>query len=97
MDRIRSGFFGCGTFLVVLGGVGLLSTFVDMGSSNRAVWAIFYGLADTFGSVTMFSVLTIGVGIILFLLIFLDKEIREGMAEEERKKNAQQNKSRYTR
>jgi hypothetical protein len=96
MERIRSESLGCGALLIFLGGLGLLSTFIDMGS-YRALWVLlFFELADEFSSVTMFSIVTIGVGILIILFILLDEEIRQGKAEKELEKSAQQNRSRDT-
>ncbi len=77
MKQIQSSCLGCGGLLVVLGLFGLLSTVVDLGSSNRAVWVAFVTLANNFGSVPMFSIMTIVFGILIILFIILLNELRK--------------------
>ncbi|MEW6401183.1 MAG: hypothetical protein AB1649_05250 [Chloroflexota bacterium] len=90
MKQLESSGIGCAMILITLGALGLLSTVVDLGSSNRAIWVLFEGLAGMFGSMTMFSILAIGVGLLIILFIFLAKEISSGKEEK-----AQAQRSKY--
>ncbi len=78
MKQIQSSGFGCGFLLITLGGLGLLSTVVKLGSSNRAIFQIFFELAKNFGSVTTFSLIVIGVGVVVILMIMLIGELTKG-------------------
>ena len=78
MERIRSGCLGCGSLLMTLGIIGLISTFANLGESRRAILVIFYDLANRFGSVSVFSIITILAGLLLIILVFLEKELRSG-------------------
>jgi hypothetical protein len=61
--------------LITLGGLGLLSTVVNLGSSNRAIFQIFFDLAKNFGSVTTFSYIVIGAGVMVILVALLIGEL----------------------
>ena len=75
MKQIQSSGLGCGFLLITVGALGLLSTVINLGSSNRAIFQIFFDLAENFGSVTTFSLLTIGVGVLLILVFMLLGEL----------------------
>lgn len=77
MKQLQSNCLGCSILLIVLGVMGLISTFFDLGSSNRAVIQLFFLLANVFGSVPKFSLITIGVGVLMILVIFLFNEMRK--------------------
>jgi hypothetical protein len=76
MKQIQSSCFGCSLVLITLGILGLLSTVVNLSSSNRAIFQLFFGLANSFGSVTKFSIITIGVGVLIILAVFLINEFQ---------------------
>ncbi len=78
MKQIQSSGLGCGFLLITVGALGLLSTVINLGSSNRAIFQIFFDLAENFGSVTTFSLLTIGVGVLLILVFMLLGELTRG-------------------
>jgi hypothetical protein len=86
MKQIQSSGFGCGFLLITVGVLGLLSTVVNLGSSNRAIFQIFFELAKNFGSVTTFSLLTIGVGVIVILVIMLIGELTRGETDTRHKR-----------
>lgn len=78
MENIKQGLFGCGGLLVTLGVLGLVSQMVDLGESNRAVWVIFIETAKRSGSVPLFSILLILIGILLCALPFIADAWRKG-------------------
>ena len=86
MKQIQSSFLGCSVLLITLGALGLLSTVVDLGSSNRAIFQLFFGLANSFGSVFKFSIITIGAGLLIILVIFLVNEMGKSAPEKQEKK-----------
>lgn len=75
MKQIQSSGLGCGFVLVTVGVLGWLSTIVDMGTSNRAIFQIFFELARNFGSVSTFSFVVIGVGVVVILVALLIGEL----------------------
>ena len=75
MRQIQSSGFGCGFLLITVGVLGWLSTVVDMGTSNRAIFQIFFELAENFGSVSTFSFIVIGVGVMVILVAMLIGEL----------------------
>lgn len=81
MKQIQSSGIGCGFLLITVGVLGLLSTVMDLGTSNRAVFQIFFELAQNFGSVTAFSFITVGVGVLTLLLVMLIGELAKGDAD----------------
>ena len=78
MKQIQSSGFGCGFLLITLGVLGLLSTVVNLGTSNRAIFQIFFELAKNFGSVTTFSLIVIGAGVVVILVVMLIGELTRG-------------------
>ncbi len=75
MKQIQSSGLGCGFVLVTVGVLGWLSTIVDMGTSDRAIFQIFFELARSFGSVSTFSFVVIGVGVVVILVALLIGEL----------------------
>jgi hypothetical protein len=75
MKQIQSSGLGCGFLLVTVGVLGWLTTVVDLGTSNRAVFQIFFELARNFGSVSTFSFIVIGVGVVVILVALLIGEL----------------------
>lgn len=75
MKQIQSSGMGCGFILVTVGVLGWLSTIVDMGTSDRAIFQIFFELARNFGSVSTFSFVVIGVGVVVILVALLIGEL----------------------
>ena len=75
MKQIQSSGFGCGFLLITVGVLGWLSTVVDMGTSNRAIFQIFFELAENFGSVSTFSLIVIGIGVMVILVAMLIGEL----------------------
>lgn len=75
MKQIQSSGLGCGFVLVTVGVLGWLSTIVDMGTSDRAIFQIFFELARNFGSVSTFSFVVIGVGVVVILVALLIGEL----------------------
>ena len=86
LKQIQSSCLGCGVLMIIMGIVGLFSTVMNVGSSNRTSWQLFFGLAKSFGSVPIFSIVTIVLGILLILFIYLLNEYRKTEAEEKAKK-----------
>ena len=86
LKQIQSSCLGCGVLMIIMGILGLLSTVMNVGSSNRTSWQLFFGLAKSFGSVPIFSIVTIVLGILLILFIYLLNEYRKTEAEEKAKK-----------
>ena len=86
MKQTQSSCLGCAVILIVLGMLGLCSTVFDLGRSNRAIIQLFFLLANAFGSVPKFSMITIGAGILIFLVTFLMNEINRGKTEAGQKK-----------
>ena len=76
--KLQASLFGCGGLLITLGGLGLVSLFVDLGESNRAVWVIFIDMAKRSGSVPLFSILLILFGVLFGALPFLADAWRKG-------------------
>jgi hypothetical protein len=77
VKQVKSYAIGCGGLLITLGLLGLLSMVLDLGTSRRAIWVLFMGLANSFGSVLLFSILTIFVGGLLIAVVFLIEELRK--------------------
>lgn len=75
MKQIQSSGFGCGFLLITVGVLGWLTTVLDMGTSNRAIFQIFFELAENFGSVSTFSLIVIGVGVMVILVAMLIGEL----------------------
>lgn len=75
MKQIQSSGLGCGFLLITVGVLGWLSTVIDLGTSNRAVFQIFFELARNFGSVSTFSFIVIGVGVVVILVVMLIGEL----------------------
>lgn len=75
MKQIQSSGFGCGFLLITVGVLGWLTTILDMGTSNRAIFQIFFELAENFGSVSTFSLIVIGVGVMVILVAMLIGEL----------------------
>lgn len=75
MRQIQSSGFGCGFLLITLGVLGWLSTVVDLGTSNRAVFQIFFEMARNFRSVTTFSFIVAGAGVMVILVALLIGEL----------------------
>ncbi len=75
MKQIQSSGLGCGFLLITVGVLGWLSTVIDLGTSNRAVFQIFFELAKNFGSVSTFSFIVIGVGVVVILVVMLIGEL----------------------
>ena len=75
MKQIQSSGFGCGFLLITVGVLGWLTTILDMGTSNRAIFQIFFELAEYFGSVSTFSLIVIGVGVMVILVAMLIGEL----------------------
>lgn len=86
MKYIQSSCLGCGVLMIFMGIVGLLSMVMNVGSSNRTSWQLFFGLARSFGSVPKFSIITIALGILLILFIYLLNEYRNSNPEDNQKK-----------
>ena len=86
MKQIQSSCLGCGVLLIVMGIVGLLSTVMNVGTSHRESWLLFFGLAKSFGSVPMFSIITIVFGILIIVFIYLLNELRQSDAGKKEKK-----------
>ncbi len=86
MKQIQSSCLGCAAVLIVLGILGLLSTVINLGSSNRAIIQLFFQLANSFGSVPKFSIVTIGAGILIILAIFLINELQQNKEEAKEKR-----------
>ncbi len=86
MKQVQSSCLGCAGVLIVLGIFGLLSTFVNLGSSNRAIWVLFFQLANSFGSVPKFSLITIGAGVLIILAVFLINELQQSKEEAKEKR-----------
>ena len=61
MKQIQSSGFGCGFLLITVGVLGWLTTVLDMGTSNRAIFQIFFELAENFGSVSTFSLIVLAL------------------------------------
>ena len=77
MKQIQSSGLGCGFLLITVGVLGWLSTVVDLGTSNRAVFKIFFDLARNFGSVITFSFIVIGAGVMVILVALLIGELTQ--------------------
>lgn len=75
MKQIQSSGFGCGFLLITVGVLGWLTTVLDMGTSNRAIFQIFFELAENFGSVSTFSLIVIGIGVMVILVAMLIGEL----------------------
>lgn len=75
MRQIQSSGLGCGFLLITVGVLGWLSTVVNLGTSNRAVFQIFFELARNFGSVSAFSFIVIGAGVMVILVVMLIGEL----------------------
>jgi hypothetical protein len=86
MKQIQSSCLGCAGVLIVLGILGLLSAVVNLGSSNRAIIQMFFLMANSFGSVTKFSIITIGAGVLIILAVFLINELQQSKAEAKEKR-----------
>ena len=69
-----------------MGVLGLLSTVINLGTSNRAIFQIFFELAKNFGSVTTFSLIVIGVGVVVILVVMLIGEVIRNQREREEQK-----------
>lgn len=77
MKQIQSSGLGCGFLLITVGVLGWLSTVIDLGTSNRAVFQIFFELARNFGSVSTFSFIVIGAGVVVILVVMLIGELTQ--------------------
>ena len=86
MKHIQSSCLGCGVLMIVMGIVGLLSIVMDVGTSNRTSWQLFFGLAKSSGSVPKFSIIAIILGILLIAFIYLLNEYRNSKPEDKAKK-----------
>ena len=86
MKQVQSSCLGCSLVLITLGVLGLLSTVVNLGNSNRAILVMFFTLANSFGSVTKFSIITIGAGLLFIMVIALINEMSKGKVEEDGKR-----------
>lgn len=84
MKQIQSS--GNGFLLITVGVLGLLATVVNLGSSNRAIFQIFFELAENFSSVTTFSLITIGAGVLVSLAVMLISELTRGNTHTEAKR-----------
>ena len=77
MQYVKRYTLGCGALLIVMGILGLVSLVVDLGSSNRAVWVLFFDMAKSSGSVPVFSIIVIALGGLIMGAVFLIEEIRK--------------------
>ena len=86
MKNVQSSCLGCGVLMIFMGIVGLLSMVMDIGTSNRTSWQLFFGLAKSSGSVPRFLIISIVLGILLIAFIYLLNEYRNSQPEDKGKK-----------
>lgn len=71
---------GCGSLLVVIGGIGLIMTMfgaTSPGESRRAIWQAFAAFSEMVGSMTLASILFIALGLALIMLAVGIEEYRK--------------------